>query len=170
MGKKGRRTSQKEKAKESQAKSSNSKMVPVIIIVAIIAIGGYLIVNRYSTAIKPGETRVTDKMQDASVDIESLRGGESKPVLSPARFVGKVAKMYKIARENRELMDSMYCYCHCKANIGHKSLLSCFTDMHAANCGICLRQASLAYQLHQKGYEIPQVREAVDKEFWRPLG
>jgi hypothetical protein len=101
--------------------------------------------------------------------IEKIKGGETKPVVSPALFVGKTAATYRTAQENPDLLDAMYCYCHCSESIGHKSLLSCFTDNHAANCGICQDEALYAKSLLNKGNDIPQVREEVDRKFWKPL-
>ena len=74
-----------------------------------------------------------------------------------------------LAKENRELLDSMYCYCNCKETIGHKSLLSCYADNHAVSCGICQDQAFYAASRFQGGDDIAQVRFAVDKKFWKPL-
>ncbi len=84
-----------------------------------------------------------------SANIDVLRGGETRPTLSPALFVGKAARKYKIVQENRELIDSIYCYCNCKKSLGHKSLLSCFVDKHADNCAFCQNQALSAYALYQ---------------------
>jgi hypothetical protein len=57
---------------------------------------------------------------------------ETRPTLDPARFVGKAAVTHRIAREIPEVLDRLYCYCECDKSIGHKSLLSCYTDGHAA--------------------------------------
>jgi hypothetical protein len=57
---------------------------------------------------------------------------EKKPVLSPALFVGQTAKAYRIAQEIPDVLDQLYCYCECDRHLGHKSLLSCFTDDHGA--------------------------------------
>ena len=54
----------------------------------------------------------------SAATIDALRGGETRPTLSPALFVGKAARTYKIAREKPELIDSIYCYCNCKKNFG----------------------------------------------------
>ncbi len=104
-----------------------------------------------------------------SLDPSFLRGGENRPTLSPARYTGKVAEAYRIAEQNRVLLDSMYCYCNCKKTIGHKSLLSCYADSHAVGCGICRDQAFFALSQYQGGLDIVEVRRAVDKRFWRPL-
>ena len=57
---------------------------------------------------------------------------ETRPTLDPARFVGKAEATHRIAREIPDLLDQLYCYCGCDKNQGHKTLLSCFTDGHAA--------------------------------------
>lgn len=57
---------------------------------------------------------------------------ERRATLSPALFVGKVARAYRVAREIPEVLDQLYCYCRCKENVGHLSLLSCFVDRHAS--------------------------------------
>lgn len=57
---------------------------------------------------------------------------EKKPVLSPALFVGQTARAYRIAQEIPDVLDQLYCYCECDRHLGHKSLLSCFTDDHGA--------------------------------------
>ncbi len=57
---------------------------------------------------------------------------ETRPTLDPARFVGKVALAHRVAREIPDVLDQLYCYCECDKHVGHKSLLSCYTDGHAA--------------------------------------
>jgi hypothetical protein len=57
---------------------------------------------------------------------------ETRPTLDPAQFVGKAAAAHKVAREIPDVLDQLYCYCGCDKHQGHKSLLSCYTDGHAA--------------------------------------
>ena len=57
---------------------------------------------------------------------------ETKPTLSPSLFVGKAAAAHQIAQEIPDVLDQLYCYCECDKQQGHKSLLSCYTDGHAA--------------------------------------
>ncbi len=57
---------------------------------------------------------------------------ETRPTLDPARFVGKAALTHQIARDIPDVLDQLYCYCECDKHVGHKSLLSCYTDGHAA--------------------------------------
>lgn len=57
---------------------------------------------------------------------------ETRPTLDPARFVGKAAAAHRVAREMPDVLDQLYCYCYCDKTLGHQSLLSCYTDGHAA--------------------------------------
>jgi hypothetical protein len=57
---------------------------------------------------------------------------ETRPTLDPALFVGKAALAHRVAREIPDVLDQLYCYCYCDKHLGHKSLLSCYTDGHAA--------------------------------------
>jgi hypothetical protein len=57
---------------------------------------------------------------------------ETRPTLDPVQFVGKAAGAHQVAREIPDALDQLYCYCECDKHLGHKSLLSCYTDGHAA--------------------------------------
>jgi hypothetical protein len=57
---------------------------------------------------------------------------ETRPTLDPDRFVGKARLAHQVAREIPDVLDALYCYCYCDRSRGHKSLLSCYTDGHAA--------------------------------------
>lgn len=118
-----KKSNRKKTSKKRQAMSSASNKRPIIILATIlVAVGSYFFYfkgDRNPYAYRP------DK---APLDIEALKGGETRSTLSPVSFVGNVARAYNVARENRELLDSIHCYCNCKETIGHKSLLSCFTD------------------------------------------
>lgn len=62
----------------------------------------------------------------------ALARRETRPTLDPALFVGKAALAHRVARDIPEVLDQLYCYCQCDKSVGHRSLLSCFTDGHAA--------------------------------------
>ena len=57
---------------------------------------------------------------------------ETRRTLDPAKFVGKAARTHQVARDIPDVLDHLYCYCECDKHAGHKSLLSCYTDGHAA--------------------------------------
>ena len=81
---------------------------------------------------------------------------ERRPTLDPAS-VGKadpeVKAGYETARRYPATLDSIHCFCECAESpmFHHRTLLTCFTDTHAAGCGICLSEARLAGQLTDKG-------------------
>ncbi len=100
-------------------------------------------------------------------DVSQLMGGETRPTLSPEYFTGKVAKAYRIAKEIPQVLDSLYCYCDCKENFNHKSLLTCYVDEHASRCDICMDEAIMAYKLYKEGKDVLAIRKAVDSRFSR---
>ena len=64
--------------------------------------------------------------------VPSVARRETRPALDPALFVGKAALAHRVAREIPDTLDQLYCYCECDKHMGHRSLLSCYTDGHAA--------------------------------------
>jgi hypothetical protein len=72
---------------------------------------------------------------------------------------------YGVAGNISQVLDQIYCFCSCSRSIGHKSLLSCFTDDHAANCGIYMDQALLADKMTSKGSSIVDIVDAMDAQF-----
>jgi hypothetical protein len=65
-------------------------------------------------------------------DLAKLPRYETRPTLSPSLFTGRVAAAYAVAQQTPALLDQLYCYCRCKENFGHTSLLSCYVDRHAS--------------------------------------
>jgi Protein of unknown function with PCYCGC motif len=172
--KRSRKSSPKKKrntvSQNRTGRRSRSWKIPMIIGLAMmVAASGYFLFNRY---IRPALTNAHSQSAssgETEKDIRLLRGGEVRPTLEPFLFRGKVAEAYSIAKGNRELLDSIYCYCHCERNLGHKSLLTCFVDTHALECEICQDQAIFAFSRYKDGLSFRQVRKAVDEKFWRPF-
>ena len=80
----------------------------------------------------------------------------------------EVRETFKWARRIPAILDGLYCYCDCKHGINGYSLLSCFEDIGMAmGCPICKEQTQLAYQLHQQGKTLEEIRSAVDTRFGR---
>ena len=93
------------------------------------------------------------------------KGSETGTILPASQFTGRAAEAYAVAAKDPELLDYMFCYCYCEQNYGHKSLRTCFTSEHAANCGICIDEAIMAYELRQKKMSIKEIRATIDKQF-----
>jgi hypothetical protein len=100
-------------------------------------------------------------------DVPYLHGGEIRPILDGRNFSGRIGEAYRAAAEVPDLLDQLYCYCECEKSVGHKSLKSCFVDLHGANCGICRKEALLAWRLHREGRSVLEIRNEVDRVFMR---
>jgi len=93
---------------------------------------------------------------------------ERRPILDPALFASAsepdVQPAYEVARKYPDTLDRIHCFCECKESPHehHKTLLTCFTDRHAAGCGICQREALLAARLKEQGMSDEQVEMAVE--------
>ena len=92
---------------------------------------------------------------------------ETKITLSPALFVGKIETAYQVAHDMPDVLDQLYCYCECDKHSGHRSLLSCYTDNHAANCDVCVNEALDASRMMKQGYKMAEIRREVDRKYSR---
>ncbi|HEY3202146.1 MAG TPA: PCYCGC motif-containing (lipo)protein [Thermoanaerobaculia bacterium] len=93
---------------------------------------------------------------------------ERRPTLDPELFAKgyepEVKPGYEAARKYPATLDRIHCFCECAENprFHHKTLLTCFTDLHGAGCGICLSEARLAALLKDKGLSDAEVRNTVE--------
>jgi len=92
---------------------------------------------------------------------------ETKIPLSPALFVGKIERAYQVAHDMPDVLDQLYCYCECDKHSGHRSLLSCYTDNHAANCDVCVNEALDASRMMKQGYKMTEIKRAIDRKYSR---
>jgi uncharacterized protein YbaR (Trm112 family) len=148
MGKKSRN-------KNSTSKSKRKLALPGLTLAVIIVVGGVYF------ATKPA----------GNVDPVAPATGmlvETRPVMSSALFTGKVARAYRIAAEIPKVLDSQFCYCYCKQEKQHKTLLTCFTNKHGSKCDTCINEVLYSYELYKKGYTLDEIILAVDKKFYRP--
>lgn len=75
------------------------------------------------------------------------------------------AEAYAVARQIPQVLDGIYCHCNCAQNLGHRSLLTCFTGDHGAQCDICMGEAMMAGQMTAAGNSLDQIRKAIDQQF-----
>ncbi len=139
----------KRKNKERKSEKSNRvRVIGIVSVVLVISVAlGYMLAGGPSSA---GPKAL---------------GGETRPTMSPAHFVGKTSASYRAAREIPEILDKIYCYCQCQDNFGHKSLLTCFVDRHGSQCGICMDEALMAHDMHKKGHDAKTIVERVNSYF-----
>ena len=96
------------------------------------------------------------------------RPGVTGAAVLPASTFGldqRLVRAYTAAREMPDVFDGIYCYCQCKENFGHRSLLACFESEHGASCDICLGEAQLAAEMHAGGASLDAIRAAIDAQF-----
>jgi len=93
---------------------------------------------------------------------------ETRSVMSPAFYTGKAAEAYRIAAKIPKVIDSQFCYCYCKKNHQHKTLLTCFTNEHGSKCDTCINEVLYAYDLYKQGKTLDEIIVSVDKKFYRP--
>lgn len=113
----------------------------------------------FAAAFTAGAALAQSNKQAAEIISKSLLEAqgpvETRPTLDPGLFaaVPQIAQTYQIAREMPRELDKQFCYCYCSVNpsFRHKSLLTCYTDGHAAQCGICMREAVETSELTKQG-------------------
>ena len=74
----------------------------------------------------------------------------------------RVAETYQMVAAVPQVIDGIYCYCQCKEHSGHYSLLDCFASDHAAQCDVCLSEATLAFRMTQDGRDLEAIRTEID--------
>lgn len=130
----------------------------IVGIAAFAAMAGYLLMQGN------GKQEVVQSV--AEVPGGPAQGGliETRPILPPSYFTGRAAKTYQYAAQIPQAVDALYCYCQCKENpmFKHKTLLTCFTDDHGANCDVCMNEVEMAWDMTQRGKTPKEIRAAVD--------
>jgi len=117
LGKKGRN-------KKNKIPEKKSNPVPWIAAAVVLAVIGMLAVS--------GQLSFTGGGEKAGRSF-NLPGSETRPVLDPAMFAGRVRAAYAAAEKYPEILNEVFCYCYCdEPPFNHKSLLSCFTEKHGA--------------------------------------
>ena len=96
----------------------------------LIVLAGVVLAGR--ALLWPPQVATGDPRSSSSPVVPVAARRETRPTLDPALFVGKARLAHQIAREIPDTLDQLYCYCECDKHMGHKSLLSCYTDGHAA--------------------------------------
>jgi Protein of unknown function with PCYCGC motif len=89
------------------------------------------------------------------------------PTLQPEQFFGPTRDAYRAVKEIPETIAQLPCYCHCDQSMGHKSLHSCFEDMHASQCAVCVGEALMAYNLQKSGLNPSQIRDRIIAQYSR---
>ncbi len=140
--------------KRSKINKKRSSKIAMVVFVCLVVVGVYV------------GTKPSVKVQPVAPATGTLI--ETRPILTDAMFIGRVAEAYRIAAEIPKVLDSLFCYCYCKKNHNHKTLLTCYTNRHGSKCDICLNEVFYAYELYNQGKTLDEIVVAVDKKFYRP--
>jgi hypothetical protein len=102
-------------------------------------------------------------LQSAPVPTASADAAGVNKVLDPAGFTDeRVRKAYEAAKQYAHVLESIYCYCRCKENIGHRALVECFETDHGAHCDVCMNEAIIAARMTADGKTPKEIQKAID--------
>src|SRR5436190_13169729 len=84
--------------------------------------------------------RLLPQRAEASQHPTPRAGITAAKVLPASQFAtdNDIGRVYAMAKEIPEILDGIYCYCHCSKHFHHRSLLTCYETDHASMCDICM--------------------------------
>ena len=90
--------------------------------------------------------------------------------LDPAQFAdAQTRNIFTLAAKVKPVLYQEPCYCGCDKEVGHKSLLDCFTDLHGAHCILCKKEAVLTYTESQQGKTAAEIRKEIIDGKWKQV-
>lgn len=96
--------------------------------------------------------------------------GPLPDTLDPAQFLdAQTRNIYTLAAKVKPILYQQPCYCGCDKEVGHKSLLDCFTDFHGAHCILCKKEAAFTYSESQLGKTAAQIRKEIMDGKWKEV-
>jgi Protein of unknown function with PCYCGC motif len=97
------------------------------------------------------------------------------PILTVDQLFGSNANYpyqthaYELAAKIPKILYQQPCYCHCDRSMGHNSLHSCFSSMHGAECGTCLKELYYTYSMNKQGKTAREIRAGIIKGDWKAI-
>jgi hypothetical protein len=96
--------------------------------------------------------------------------GALPQTLDPQQFLdAQTRNIYTLAAKEKPILYQQPCYCRCDKEVGHKSLLDCFTDYHGAHCVLCKKEAVFTYTESQQGKTAAQIRQEIMDGKWKDV-
>jgi len=149
----------------------NSIFVATIFLIALTGFGVGFVHAQNATA-QSGQPNAADKEKEAAVPAyhTGRPTGRLPETLDPSQFTDvQTQNVYALAAKIKPILYQQPCYCHCDKEVGHTSLLSCYTDRHASVCALCQKEAVLAYTESQKGKTAAQIRKEIIDGKWKDV-
>ncbi len=93
--------------------------------------------------------------------------GPLPATIDPKQFNdAETQNLYAIAARVKRVLYQEPCYCGCDKEAGHKSLLDCYVDRHAATCDVCKKEGAYAYMQTRRGKTAAQIRSEIVNGKW----
>jgi hypothetical protein len=90
--------------------------------------------------------------------------------LDPKLFSdAETQNIYALAAKEKDVLYQLPCYCRCDKEVGHKSLLDCYVEYHAAHCVLCKKEAAFAYTETKAGKTVDQIRKEIMDGKWQDV-
>ena len=125
-----------------------------LVIAALVVVG----CNRADSSREPEAASPSQPSVVAAPD-----AGATNKVLDAAGFQdARVRDAYTAAKKYAHVLESIYCYCRCKENIGHRALVECFETEHASHCDVCMNEAIIAARMTDQGKTPKEIQKAID--------
>lgn len=142
-----------------------------VISVLIMAGFGFGLVHAQDASPPSSQSAVQEKSQVTDIPAYHARSKEALPeTLYPSQFSDlQTQNVYALAAKVKSVLYQQPCYCHCDKEMGHTSLLSCYTDRHASVCALCQKEAVLAYTETKKGKTPAQIRKEIIDGKWKDV-
>jgi Protein of unknown function with PCYCGC motif len=102
------------------------------------------------------------------------KNAKLEPILGKEQLWGSNAQYpfqthaYELASRIPAVLHQQPCYCYCD-RIGHKSLHSCFENVHGAQCATCLKELYYSYSETKKGKTPKQIRRGIIAGEWKQV-
>ena len=93
------------------------------------------------------------------------------PPLNLSSVSEPVAGHYRYAKSHMAEFRQVPCWCGCQQFLGHHDLADCFVradgkwEAHAAGCGVCIGEATIAERMLGEGRSAADVKATVDSQF-----
>jgi hypothetical protein len=86
--------------------------------------------------------------------------------LPPSKFTdARTVRAYEAAKEIPKVLAQQPCYCWCSRG-GHRGLLDCYVGEHAAECGVCQKEALFALKMTKEGKTPAEIRDMIERNQW----
>jgi hypothetical protein len=91
--------------------------------------------------------------------------------LDPSQFANNDPAFvaYAIARRIPDVLYQEPCTCGCDREVGHESLLNCFTTQHGGHCNACQLEVYFCFEQHKAGTKAADIREGIERRDYRKI-